>query len=104
MCTLTPNRKPFLVAKATVGTDIDQPLDVHCNLLSKITFHLVAVLDHVADCCNLTFREVTGFNVATDIGLITIFPAVGRPMPKMYVARYQCVCCGRSTPSIRAMV
>jgi hypothetical protein len=59
------------VAKTTVGSDIDQPLDVHGDFLTKITFHLAAVLNHVADCCDLTFREIAGFDVSTDIGLIT---------------------------------
>jgi hypothetical protein len=51
---LTTNRKTFLVAQATVGTDINQPLNVHGDFLSEVSFNLVAVLDNVTDGGNFT--------------------------------------------------
>jgi hypothetical protein len=59
------------VAKATVGTDIDEPLDVHRDLFSEVTLNLVIILDHITDRSDFGLRKIAGLDVTCHIGSVT---------------------------------
>src|SRR5215467_4326085 len=54
------------MAEAAIGTDFDQPLDVHGSVFPQITFHVALSFDRLADAVDLVLIQVLdllhGFN------------------------------------------
>jgi len=48
------------MTKATVTTEILQPLNVELDLASKITFNFIASFQHVSNLANFRFGEIIG--------------------------------------------
>src|SRR6476660_10102304 len=58
MSTLSPDRQVPAMAVTAVGTDFDEPLDVHRNFLAQIAFHHAFRFDHLADAIDLVLAQV----------------------------------------------
>ena len=59
-CTLTTRGQVHAVAQATVALEILKTLNVHTDLVTKVTFDLVVLLDIIADATDLFFSHVIG--------------------------------------------
>lgn len=70
MGALSSDRQALLVTHAAVAVDVDQPLDVHRDLLAELTLDLVVLLDDATDRCDLDLREVMGADRAIDARLL----------------------------------
>jgi hypothetical protein len=70
MSALTAHGKTPLVTETTVTIDVDEPLDVHGDLLAEVPFHLTAALDHVANGSDLKVRQLLRPHVGGNICLL----------------------------------
>ena len=52
---LTPDWQSPSMSKTAIAPDVHQPLDVHLDLLSKITFNHALLIDDVSDAVNFFF-------------------------------------------------
>src|ERR1700735_147649 len=59
------------VGAATIGLNVNQPLDVHRDVFAQITFDLAFVLNHLADAVYLVFAQILNF------------------LERVYIGRYQ---------------
>src|SRR5205807_1727252 len=66
---LPANRQIAAVTDAAVRADLDQPLDVERDLPAKVTLHLVAPVDELAEAVDLLFGEIPDAGVRVDVGL-----------------------------------
>src|SRR6266704_3521399 len=55
---LAPHREVAAVPHPPVAADVDQPLDVHLDVLAQVSFDLALFLDDVADPAHLVLRQV----------------------------------------------
>jgi hypothetical protein len=70
MSALTAHGKTPLVTETTVTIDVDEPLDVHGDLLAEISFHLATALDHIANGCDLHIRQLLRPDVGGYVSLL----------------------------------
>src|SRR5579863_1828075 len=68
--TLSTNRQIPAMAIPAVGTDFDEPLDVHRNFLAQIAFDQPFGLDYLTDAVHLVLAEVLDLLHWFDLGLI----------------------------------
>jgi hypothetical protein len=59
--------------EATVAADLDEPLDVEINLLPKITFYLVSLIDNLADAVYLIICEISNPCIGVNVRLLQDF-------------------------------
>src|ERR1035438_6811818 len=56
--------------ESAIGTDFDEALDVHRNILAQIAFHRALRLDHLADAVDLVFTQVGNFFHRIHVGRV----------------------------------
>src|SRR5215813_3070372 len=56
--TLTTNRQVAAMPVSAIGTDFDEPLDIHRNFLAQIAFHHAFRFDDLANAVHLVFAQV----------------------------------------------
>src|SRR3989442_386124 len=66
---LAPNGQVAAVPPPPVAADVDQPLDVHLDVLSQISLDLPLFLGHVTDPPHLVLRQVLDLDVLAYLGL-----------------------------------
>src|SRR5262249_12775595 len=66
--TLSANGKIAAMTAATVTADLNQPLDVHRNVLAQIALDIALALDHLTDMVHFLFSEVLNLLVGIHIG------------------------------------
>jgi hypothetical protein len=66
MGALATYRETPTVTKTLVATDLDLPLDVLCDIASKIAFDLEVAVDELSDLENLGIGEVPDLGVRVD--------------------------------------
>src|SRR5437868_3916867 len=65
---LSPHRKVTTMTEAAVGADLDQPLDMHRGVLTKITLDVGLILDDLANAVDFVLVQVLNFLVRVDAG------------------------------------
>jgi hypothetical protein len=48
LCALATNGQPSTMPQATIGADIDQPLNISFHLAAKLAFYLIVPIDDLA--------------------------------------------------------
>src|SRR5688572_28792544 len=67
---LAPHREVAAVAQPAVAADFHQALDVHGDLLAKVSFDAPLLFDHPADLPDVVFRQILHADVRADPGLL----------------------------------
>jgi hypothetical protein len=58
------------MAVSTIGTDFDEPLDVHRNFLAQVSFDQTFGFDDLADAVDLVFAQVLNLLHRLDLRLV----------------------------------
>src|SRR5690349_17248428 len=66
MRALAANRQAAAMTESTIGSDFNQPLDVHRDIFAEIAFHPAFVLDDLTDAVDFVFREILHLLVRID--------------------------------------
>src|SRR5579884_1839289 len=78
---LAPHGKAPPVAEAPVAPDLDQPPDVHGHLPPEVAFHLVVLVDDLAQPGDLLLGQVPDPGVGVDPGDLEDLPCPAAPDP-----------------------
>ena len=68
MGALAVHRQILAMARAAIGPDLDEPLDVHRNVLAQIALDAALAFDDLADAVDLIFVEVLHFLHGVNLG------------------------------------
>src|SRR5947207_5940025 len=68
MSALAPDRQVAAMAEPTIGTDFNQPLDMHGDIFAEVTFHIAFILNDLADAVDLIFIQVLNLLHLLDVG------------------------------------
>src|SRR5690348_7725825 len=64
---LAADRQAAAVTVSAIGTNLDQTLDVHRDVLAQVAFNVAFRLDHLADAVDFVFAEILHLLVAFDV-------------------------------------
>ena len=69
------------MAVSAIGTDFDQPLDVHRDVFAQIAFDVAFRFDDLADAVDFVFAQVLNLLRGLDVGRARMRAARELPMP-----------------------
>ena len=89
---------------AAIALDIDEPLDVHRDVLAQVAFDIALVLNDLADAVYLVLVQVLDLLERIDVRLVQNLERTRVADPEDIRERDPaCLLRGRSTPAIRAI-
>ena len=56
------------MTNASVATDFNQTLDIHCDISSQVALNDAVLVDIVTQLCNVFFRQILYPNIRIDTG------------------------------------
>jgi hypothetical protein len=70
MCPLSTSRQATTVTKAAIAANVHEPLDVHCDLLTKVAFDSTLSVNDPADFADLLFGKLFYSDLRTNSRLL----------------------------------